>query len=126
EHRDVARAEIGHRRWVVLQLRKAEERRRAGAERELDCAKALLDLVLGLLLGHLLGVQVGVRPGVRADGVSSRQDLPQDFRMIGRVLADREKQRLGAFVIEGLEYGGRIARPRAVVEGQYDLFVSEE
>ena len=110
----------------MLQLRKAEERRRAGAERELDRAKALLDLVLGLLLGHLLGIQVGVRPGVRADGVSGRQDLPQNFRMIGRVLADREKQRLGAFVIERFEHGRRIARPRTVVEGQDDLLVGEE
>ena len=46
--------------------------------------------------------------------------------MIGGVLADREEHRLGAFVGERLEHGGRIARPRTVIEGQHDFLVGEE
>ena len=30
-----------------------------------------------------------MRPGMRADGVSGRVDLFEDFRIVGRVLADR-------------------------------------
>ena len=42
------------------------------------------------LVGHLLAVQIGVRPGVRAHGVAGGINLTQDFRMTGRVLADRK------------------------------------
>src|SRR5258708_14596929 len=52
--------------------------------------------------------------------------LFRSFRMIGGVLADREKRRLGAFVGERLEYRGRIAWPRAVVKGQHHLLVGKK
>ena len=45
-----------------------------------------------------------MRPGVRADGVAGRGDLPEDFRIIGRVLADREERRLDALVGQRLEH----------------------
>ena len=37
-------------------------------------------------------------------------------RMPGRMLADLEEGRFQAFVGQCLEHGGRVARPRAVVE----------
>ena len=46
--------------------------------------------------------------------------------MIGGVLADREKHRLGAFVGQRLEHGGGVARPRTVVEGQHHFLVGEK
>ena len=46
--------------------------------------------------------------------------------MIGRVLADREEHRLGAFVGERLQHGGRVVRPRAVIEGQHHFLVLQE
>ena len=46
--------------------------------------------------------------------------------MVGRVLADREEQALGAFVRERLQHGGRVDRPRTVVERQHDFLLSEE
>ena len=49
-----------------------------------------------------------MRPGVRADGVAGGRDLLEDFRMIGRVLADREEHRLGAFVRKRLEHRRRV------------------
>ena len=67
-----------------------------------------------------------MRPGVRADGMAGRGHLPQNFGMIGGVLADREEHRLGAFIGERLEHGGRIGRPRAVVECQHDFLVGQE
>ena len=66
-----------------------------------------------------------MRPGVGADGVSCGGDLLENFRMIGRVLADREEHRLGAFVRQRLQHRGR-GRPRTVVEGQHDLLVGQE
>ena len=66
-----------------------------------------------------------MRPGVRADGVACGGDLLENFRMIGRVLADREEHRLGAFVGQRLQHRRR-GRPRTVVEGQHDLLVGQE
>jgi len=62
-----------------------------------------------------------MRPCVRSNRVSSRRDLLEKFGMPQRVLADREEHRLGALRRQRLEHGGRIARPRPVVEGQDDL-----
>ncbi len=110
----------------MLQLRKPEERRRRGAERELDRAEAFFDLVLGLLVGHLLAVQIGMRPGVRADGVPGRGHLAENFRMVGGMLADREEQGLGALVGQRLEHRRRVERPRTVVKRQHHFLVGEE
>ena len=126
KYRDVARAEIGHRRRIMLQFRESEERRGGRTERELDRAVAFLDLVLGHLLGHLLRIQIGMRPGMRADGVTGCGDLPEKFRVIHRVLADREEHGLGALVGERLEHRGRIDGPWTVVEGQHDFLVGQE
>ena len=94
------------------------------AERDAHRRDALLDFGLGLVRRHLR--QVLVRPGVRADGVAGRRHLLQDFGMPAGMLADREEQRLGALVGQRLEHGRRVARPRAVVEGQHDFFVAQE
>ena len=67
-----------------------------------------------------------MRPGVGADGVTGCGDLPEKFRMIHRVLADREEHRLGALVGERLEHRGRIDGPRTVIEGQHDFLVRKE
>ena len=67
-----------------------------------------------------------MRPGMGADAMTGRRHLFENFGVVGRVLADREKHRLGAFVRERLEYGGRICRPRTVVEGQHDFLVRQE
>src|SRR5260221_531569 len=107
----------------MLQLRKAEKRRRGRAQRQLDGAETFFDLVLGLLLGHFLVVQVGMRPGMGADAMAGRGHLFENFGMVGRVLADREEYRLGAFIRERLEHGGRVYRPGTVVEGQHDFLV---
>ena len=125
KHRDVARGEIAQRRLGVPERGKAEERRGRRPDRHLHGAKTLLDLFPDLRLGQLLAVEMGVRPGMRADGVAGGEDLAENFRMIGRVLADREEQPLGAFVRQRLEHGGR-GRPWAVVEGQHDLLVGQE
>ena len=125
EHRDVARAEIVQRSLGVLQPGEAEERRGCGADRHLDRAKTLLDLFLDLRFGQLLAVEMRVRPGVGADGVAGGGNLLEDFRMIGRVLADREEHRLGAFLGQRLQHRRR-GRPRAVVEGQHDFLLGQE
>ena len=52
-------------------------------------------------------------------------NLAEDFRIVGGVLADREEDRLDAFVGERLEHR-RSGRPRAVVEGQHDLMIAQE
>ena len=53
-------------------------------------------------------------------------NLLEDFRVVGRVLADREEHRRGAFVGQRLQHRRRVARPRAVVEGQHDFLVGQE
>src|SRR6266566_7753185 len=110
----------------MLQLRKAKKRRRRRAQGKLHRAETFFDLVLGLLLRHLLAVEIGMRPGVGPDGMPGRGYLSENFRMIGGVLADRKKHRLGAFVGERLQYRGRIAWPRTVVKGQHHLLVGEK
>ena len=67
-----------------------------------------------------------MRPGVRSDGMSGRDHLLEDFRIIGRVLADREEDAGGAFLRQRLQDRGRIDRPRAVVERQHHFLVAQE
>src|SRR6266550_7752904 len=110
----------------MLQLRKTEERRRRRAQRQLDRAETLFDLVLGLLLAGFLAVEVRMRPGVGADGMAGRGHLLEDGGMIGGVLADRKEHRLGAFVGERLEHRRRVDRPRTVVKSQHDFLVGEK
>jgi hypothetical protein len=110
----------------MLQFGKAKERRGGCAQRQLDRAVALFDLVPGELIGHLLRIQIGMRPGMRTDGVTGRGHLLENFGMVGGMLADRKEHRLGAFISQRLEHGGRIGRPRAVVEGQHDFLVGQK
>ena len=53
-------------------------------------------------------------------------DALEDLGVPAGMFADREEQRLGALVGQRLEHGRRIARPRAVVEGQHDFVVLQE
>ncbi len=113
----------------MLQVRKAEERRdRRAGSCHMHGAVAHLDFLLGLveILGVWISRQIPVRPGVGADRHAGVDHLFGDFRMPGRVLADFEECGLQAFVGQRLEDGGRVRRPRAVVERQNDLFVAEE
>src|SRR5258708_32639626 len=110
----------------MLQLRKAKKRRRGCAQRQLDGAETFFDLLHGLLLAHFLAVQVRMRPGMGADAMAGRRHLFENFGMVGRVLADREEHRLGAFIRERFEHGGRVYRPGTVVEGQHDFLVRQE
>ena len=120
-------AEIGHHLGRMLQRREAEERRRRlAAERPLHRAEAFFDFVLALLLGQLLVDARRVRPGMRADRMAGRHHLPEDFRIVGGVLADRKEDAVGAFVGERLQHGGRVHRPWAVVESQHDFLVAQE
>ena len=64
-------------------------------------------------------------PGVGADRVTGGGDLLQDFRVIGRVLADDEEGGLHALIGERLQHGRR-GRPRAVVEGEQHFVVAQE
>ena len=124
---DVAAAEIGHHLRRVLQRRETEERRRRlAAERPLHRAKTFFDLVLALLLGQLLVDERRVRPGVRSDRMAGRHHLPEDFGIVGGVLADREEDAGGAFFRQRLQDRRRIHRPRAVVEGQNHFLVAQE
>ena len=61
-----------------------------------------------------------------ADRDAGGGHLLGDFRMPHRVLADLEERRLEAIVGQRLEHGGRVVRPRAVVEGQNDFLVAQE
>src|SRR6266404_8166661 len=113
-------------RRTMLQLRKAKKRRRGCAQRQLDGAETFFDLLHGLLLAHFLAVQVRMRPSMGADAMAGRRHLFENFGMVGRVLADREEHRLGAFIRERFEHGGRVYRPGTVVEGQHDFLVRQE
>jgi hypothetical protein len=67
-----------------------------------------------------------MRPSMGADAIAGRRHLFENFGMVGRVLADREEHRLGAFIRERFEHGGRVYRPGTVVEGQHDFLVRQE
>ena len=67
-----------------------------------------------------------MRPGVRSDRVPRRGDLPENFGMPHGVLADREKQGLGALIRERLKDRRGVAGPRAVVESQHYLVFAQE
>ena len=45
--------------------------------------------------------------------------LPEDFRIIGRVFADREERCLDALVGQRLEHGLGVVEPRPVIKGQH-------
>src|SRR5258705_2242305 len=110
----------------MLQLGKAKKRRRGRAQRQLDGAEPFFDLGPGLLLVHFLAVQVRMRPSRGADAMAGRRHLFENFGVVGRVLADREEHRLGAFIRERFEHGGRVYRPGTVVEGQHDFIIRQE
>ena len=63
---------------------------------------------------------------MRADGVASGRNLLEQARLVGRMQADREEDRLGAMVRKRGQHGGGVARPRAIVEGQYDFAFAQE
>src|SRR5438874_9007160 len=63
---------------------------------------------------------------MRSDGMAGRGNLLEDFRIIGRVLADRKENAGRAFVRQGLQDGGRIDWPRAVVERQHHFMVAQK
>ena len=63
---------------------------------------------------------------MRSDGVPGRVNLLQDFRVVSRVLADREENTGRAFIHQCLEDGGCIERPWAVVECQHHFLVAQE
>ena len=113
----------------MLQVREAEERsdRRAGSG-HMHGAVAHFDFLLGLfeILGVRIPRQIPVRPSVGPDRHAGVDHLFGDFGMPRRVLADLEECRLQTFVGQRLEDGGRVRRPRTVVEGQNDLLVAEE
>jgi hypothetical protein len=67
-----------------------------------------------------------MRPGMATDRHAGGNHLLGDLRAPSGVLADLEEGRLQAFVGKLLEHGGRVARPRAVVEGQDDFLVAQE
>ena len=127
EYRDVARAEIGHHFRRMLQRRETEERcRRNAAQGPLHRTEALFDLFLALIFGQLLVGQRRVRPGVRTDGMARSENLLQDFRIVGRMLADRKENSGGAFVGQRLQHRGGVDRPRAIVKCQHDFVIAQE
>lgn len=67
-----------------------------------------------------------MRPGVRADGVALGGDMLENFGIVGGVFADREEDRLGAFVGKGLEDRRRVDRPWAVIKRQHHFLVAQE
>ena len=75
----------------MLQRREAEECAGETPPSAHFTALIFFDLVLALLFGQLLVGQRRMRPGVRPDGVAGRQNLLQDFRIIGGVFADEKK-----------------------------------
>ena len=124
---DVAGAEIGHHLRRMLQRREAEERRRRlAAQRPFHGAESLFDFILALLLVQLLVDEGGMRPGVRPDGMAGRHHLPEDFGIVGGVLADREEDAGGAFLRQRLQDRRRVHRPRTVVERQNHFLVAQE
>ena len=111
----------------MLERRDAEIRRGRPAHRHAHGTDAHLDLVLGIVLDGLdLAVhqapafglrQILVTPGVRTDGVARSGHLLEDARLIGRMQADREKDRFGAVGGERRQHRGSIFWPGAIVEG---------
>ncbi len=58
--------------------------------------------------------------------MTGRHHLPENFGIVGGVLADRKEDAGGAFIRERLQHGGRVHRPRTVVEGQHHFLVAQE
>ena len=123
---DIALAHIGDELRRVTQRREAEERRGRSADGGLHGADAFFDFGLRVFDAHAFLRQVDMAPCMRADRVAGLGDLPEDFRVVACVLADREEKRLGAVIGEGFKNARRIVRPRAVVEGQHHFLVSQE
>jgi hypothetical protein len=67
-----------------------------------------------------------MRPGVGADGVAGRINLLEDFRIVGRVLADGEEDAGGAFFGQRLQHCGCVAEPWAVVKGEHHFLLFQE
>src|SRR5205814_2001570 len=82
---------------------------------------SLFNFFLALIFGQLLVGQRRVRLGVRTDGVAGGVNLFEDFRSIGRVLADREEDASRAFFGKPLEHRRRVFRPGPVVGGQHHV-----
>ncbi len=58
--------------------------------------------------------------------MAGRGNLLQDFRIIGRVLADRKEDTGRAFLRQRLQDRGRIDGPGAIVERQHHFMVAQE
>src|SRR5712691_1023803 len=118
------------RRWsragVEAKPGKRKERRRAAGGltgRRLDRGDAAIDLALGGREGT--PVEQRVREGVARDRVALGAFAPHERRSGLNVSADEEEGRLHAFALERVEHPIRGAGPRAVVEGEHDLFGRE-
>src|SRR5262249_51726516 len=113
----------------MLQGRKTEERRDLSASGgQVHRADTHLDFRLGLLdiLGVWVASQILMRPGMGANRNAGRDRLFGDLRMPAGVPTDLEEGCFQAFVGQRLENGLRVARPRTVVEGQDDFFITQE
>ena len=119
---------IGHHLGQVAQIGEAEERGDRRVRHHVNGACALLHLVPGGVQSALLHrcLQVGMGPCVAADGVACGKHHLENFRMIGRMLADREEGCTQALVGERLQHRGGISGPRAIIEGQHDFVVPQE
>src|SRR5262249_56329469 len=60
------------------------------------------------------------------DGVAGRSHLLENARLVGRVEADREEDRLGAMGGKSGQHRWGIFWPGIVVEGEYDLALTQE
>src|SRR5690606_1453053 len=65
-------------------------------------------------------------PCMAAHRVPARRDVLQDVRVPERMLADDEERGLGAVLIERVEHGLCVVRPRTIVECEDDLLRHEE
>ena len=67
-----------------------------------------------------------MREGVAAKGMPPRGYLAHDVRISFRFPAKQEKSRLRAMFIEQVEHSARPPWVRSIVEGEYDLPVTEQ
>ena len=94
----------------------AAKRRRNGTD-------AAVDLRLGAGESHV--TQQRVRIAVGAEAVSFRPFAANQPRVGGSAAADKEKRRLHALCLQGIEHLRCCGRPRTVVKGQHQLLVVE-
>src|SRR6202035_3797443 len=118
--------QIGERLGGMAQIREAEERRNRRARHHANSARAFLDFFPCGLWAALLdrSLKVCMGPGVAPDGMAGGDYLMENFRIVGRMLADVEEGCPQALVGERLENGLGRVEPGAVVEGQHDLVVA--